>query len=284
MQPWRDRRRARRRSAVLSARARHRRGDGARACWSRPSSARPSSRSGTRRRARPSRQMVDGWLADGRCARTRATRTTADRATARHGHGRDSQPLRRRGGARGLPDPVAHGARQAAGLSRQRRVSAQKPRAVIDAMRRVYESEYANVHRGVLLPQRSARPTLYEAARDKLRAFLNARSARRDRLHAQRDRSDQPGRLELGPQVPRSRRRDRHLGDGAPLQHRAVADAARREGPRRSRSRRSTTTASSCWTRIKALLSRAHEAGRDHPHLQRARHDHAGEGDRAPRP
>ena len=52
--------------------------------------------------------------------------------------------------------------------------SAQKPRAVLDTMRRVYESEYANVHRGAYyLSERAT--ALYEGARDKLRDFLNAR-------------------------------------------------------------------------------------------------------------
>ncbi len=52
--------------------------------------------------------------------------------------------------------------------------SAQKPHAVIDTMRRVYESEYANVHRGAYyLSERST--ALYEGARDTLRDFLNAR-------------------------------------------------------------------------------------------------------------
>ena len=52
--------------------------------------------------------------------------------------------------------------------------SAQKPRVVIDTMRRVYESEYANVHRGAYyLSERATE--LYEGARDTLRDFLNAR-------------------------------------------------------------------------------------------------------------
>ncbi len=52
--------------------------------------------------------------------------------------------------------------------------SAQKPRAVIDTMCRVYESEYANVHRGAYyLSERAT--ALYEGARDTLRHFLNAR-------------------------------------------------------------------------------------------------------------
>jgi cysteine desulfurase/selenocysteine lyase len=52
--------------------------------------------------------------------------------------------------------------------------SAQKPRQVIEAVKRMYESEYANVHRGAYyLSERASER--YEGARDTLRAFLNAR-------------------------------------------------------------------------------------------------------------
>jgi cysteine desulfurase/selenocysteine lyase len=55
--------------------------------------------------------------------------------------------------------------------------SAQKPRAVIEAMSRFYESDYANIHRGVYaLSQRATRA--FEGAREKVRAFLNAAEAR----------------------------------------------------------------------------------------------------------
>ena len=55
--------------------------------------------------------------------------------------------------------------------------SAQKPRAVIDAERHVYEAEYANVHRGVYwLSQRAT--DAYEGAREKVRQFLNAAETR----------------------------------------------------------------------------------------------------------
>ena len=51
--------------------------------------------------------------------------------------------------------------------------SAQKPRQVIDAVRSVYESEYANVHRGVyFLSERCT--ARYEGARETVRRFLNA--------------------------------------------------------------------------------------------------------------
>ncbi len=55
--------------------------------------------------------------------------------------------------------------------------SAQKPHAVIDAIRRVYEHDYANIHRGVYeLSQRAT--AAFEASREKVRAFLNAPSTR----------------------------------------------------------------------------------------------------------
>ncbi|MDA8869823.1 cysteine desulfurase [Rhizobiaceae bacterium] len=53
--------------------------------------------------------------------------------------------------------------------------SAQKPRAVIDAVSHAYEYEYANVHRG-LHALSNAATDAYEAAREKVRAFLNAAS------------------------------------------------------------------------------------------------------------
>ena len=55
--------------------------------------------------------------------------------------------------------------------------SAQKPRHVIDAVRAIYETEYANVHRGAyyLSEQATAR---YEGARDIVQRFLNASSRR----------------------------------------------------------------------------------------------------------
>ena len=53
--------------------------------------------------------------------------------------------------------------------------SAQKPKAVIDAIRHVYEHEYANVHRGLHYMSNAATEA-YEGAREKVRRFLNAGS------------------------------------------------------------------------------------------------------------
>ena len=55
--------------------------------------------------------------------------------------------------------------------------SSQKPQDVIDAVTRFYESSNANIHRGVY--ELSERATgLYEEAREKVAAFINAPSAR----------------------------------------------------------------------------------------------------------
>jgi cysteine desulfurase/selenocysteine lyase len=52
--------------------------------------------------------------------------------------------------------------------------TSQKPRAVIDALDRYYSAENSNIHRGVHhLSERAT--TAYEAARDKVRSFVNAR-------------------------------------------------------------------------------------------------------------
>jgi cysteine desulfurase / selenocysteine lyase len=56
-------------------------------------------------------------------------------------------------------------------------VTAQKPRQVIDAMSRFYETSYANVHRGVYALSERATAE-FEAARERVRAFVNAPSAR----------------------------------------------------------------------------------------------------------
>ncbi len=51
--------------------------------------------------------------------------------------------------------------------------STQRPRQVIDAIRRVYEHDYANVHRGIhTLSERSTEQ--YEQAREKVRVLINA--------------------------------------------------------------------------------------------------------------
>jgi cysteine desulfurase/selenocysteine lyase len=55
--------------------------------------------------------------------------------------------------------------------------STQRPRQVIDVLRRVYERDYANVHRGIhTLSERATEQ--YEDAREKVRAFIGAANPR----------------------------------------------------------------------------------------------------------
>jgi cysteine desulfurase/selenocysteine lyase len=106
--------------------------------------------------------------------------------------------------------------------------TAQKPFAVIDAIRKFHEVDCANIHRGVHeLSQRST--AAYEETRSKAKRFLNARA--KNELIFVRGATEGINLVaSLGPQEREGRRRDRHLGAGAPLQHRALADAVRREG------------------------------------------------------
>lgn len=70
-----------------------------------------------------------------------------------------------------LATPVVHGR-----AFLDSAASAQKPMQVIDAVRRCYEAEYANIHRGVY--ELSAMATRnFEVARDKVKAFVNARES-----------------------------------------------------------------------------------------------------------
>src|SRR5262244_2285838 len=55
--------------------------------------------------------------------------------------------------------------------------STQRPRQVIEVLRRVYERDYANVHRGIhTLSERATEQ--YEEAREKVRDFIGAEHAR----------------------------------------------------------------------------------------------------------
>ena len=59
--------------------------------------------------------------------------------------------------------------------------SAQKPRAVLEAMSRFYETSYANIHRGVYdLGERATEA--YEGAREKARGFVQRRGPWNQRL------------------------------------------------------------------------------------------------------
>ena len=98
--------------------------------------------------------------------------------------------------------------------------SAQKPRAVIDAMVRTMETGYANVHRG-LHHMANVATEAYEGAREDVRRFLDAALDRRDRLHALGHRGHQSRRRQLWAHGDRGGGRDHPLHHGAPFQHRA---------------------------------------------------------------
>ncbi len=74
-----------------------------------------------------------------------------------------------------LPGAPAGALREEARLPRQRGLGA-KPQSVLDRMMRAYETEYANVHRGLHYLANAATEA-YEEAREKCRAFINAPSS-----------------------------------------------------------------------------------------------------------
>ena len=124
--------------------------------------------------------------------------------------------------------------------------SAQKPRAVIDAMREAMETQYANVHRG--LHWMSERTTdAYEAARDAVAEFLNARDRHEVVFTRNITESIEPDGAQLRPRRAEAGPGGGDLRDGASLQHRALAVAARRPRASSCASRRSPMPANSTW-------------------------------------
>ena len=104
--------------------------------------------------------------------------------------------------------------------------SALQPQAVIGAMSHYYETTHANVHRGVYATAEEA-TALYERARVVAGVHRRAGPGARDRLHQEHHRVAQPGGPLLGPRQPARRRRRAADRDGAPRQHRPLADAGR---------------------------------------------------------
>ena len=100
----------------------------------------------------------------------------------------------------------------------------QKPLCVLDAMRDEYFNANANVHRGVhYLSQRAT--DLHEAARETVRKFINAPKI--DHLHPRHNREYQSCRFFVLRGIYARGRRGDSVGDGAPLQYRALAVAGR---------------------------------------------------------
>src|SRR5260221_3603188 len=162
MRSWRDFRRARRKSAFLLSLARH----SARAGGSAAHSILRRRGAGHDRASGPARSV------------DRARRQLAARARVRSA-GMQPHPAVKNGYdvARVRADfPIL--AREVYGkplVYLDNAASAQKPRAVLDRMREVYEREYSNVHRGLHFLA-NASTEAYEGARESVRAFLNAKT------------------------------------------------------------------------------------------------------------
>ena len=152
--------------------------------------------------------------------------------------------------------------------------SAQKPRAVIDAIEQLLRSRVRQRPSRRLLAERARDPNGSKARASRVRRFLNAARKRGDHLHPQRHRGHQPGGLSLG------------AGSSRP--------ATRSSSPRWSTI--PTSCPGSCCATAQGivlkvapindageflldeyaeLLSAAHQARGGHPHLQCAGHDHA---------
>ena len=172
-------------------------------------------------------------------------------------------------------DQEVHGHR--AGLPRLGGARRRSPRVVLEALDAYYRQDNANVHRGIYaLSERAT--AAYEGARVKVARLINAPDPHDDHLDPQRDRVDQPRRVQLGPQAHRARRRDRADRDGAPREPRPVADPGPGEGrgPRVHPDHRRRDPAPG---RVRRPAPAQAQAGRVHPRQQHAGHDQPGRGD-----
>ena len=186
--------------------------------------------------------------------------------------------LRRRDHPHRFPDPLPRGLRQAAGLSRQRRLGAEAAlRARRD--RHAYKMEYANVHRGLHYLSNAATAALRGRARD--RAPLPQCAERRgDHLHAQRHRgasTSSPARsaawtIGKGDEIVLSIME--HHSNIVPWHfHRERKGAVLKWAP-------IADDGEFLLDEFEKLLDQAHQDGRHHPHVERARHRRADQGGR----
>ena len=124
--------------------------------------------------------------------------------------------------------------------------TSQKPVAVLDAMEAYYRETNANVHRGVY----SWPPRRPSASRPGATRWPRLVSAPREGVVFTKNASEAINLVAWawGVRDAGRRRRDPRDRDGAPLQHRPVADRGRDHRRRRCGSSRSPRTASSTWT------------------------------------
>ncbi len=106
--------------------------------------------------------------------------------------------------------------------------TSQKPRQVLDALAEFYEQHNSNIHRATHALGEEATAG-YEGARLKVAAFIGAPDA--DTVIFTKNSTEAlnlvANVMAWGSRGLKSRRRSRHHRDGAPLQHRAVADPVR---------------------------------------------------------
>ena len=159
--------------------------------------------------------------------------------------------------------------------------SAQKPNAVLERMTDAYHSEYANVHRGLHYLANAATEA-YEGARGKVAKFVNARRTEEiiftrnvtEAINLVASSWGEPN-IKEGDEivisimehhsniVPWHFLRERH---GAVIKWAPVDDDG-----------------NFLIDEFEKLLTQAHQAGRDHPDVERARHHRAGQGSRQAR-
>ena len=152
--------------------------------------------------------------------------------------------------------------------------SSQKPESVIRAMDDYYRRYNANVHRGVHTLSEEATAAYRERTREGRPLHQRTQRAQ-DHLHERHHGEHQPGGLYLGPRQPAAGRRGAHHRDGAPRQHRALADRAGaawlhpalRAGDRPRHARPGASA---------GAAHRAHQALQLCPCQQRRRHDQPG--------
>ncbi len=156
--------------------------------------------------------------------------------------------------------------------------SAQKPQVVIDAVTRAYAHGIRQRSPRPALPVEPSRPSSTRRRAASSQRFLGAAHEDEIVFTTGSTDGDQPRLLRLGRAAAQAGRRDRADRDGAPRQHRALALPARAAGRGaemgRHRAGRLARPAGGA-RRDRA----ADEAGRRHPHVERARHRRRRDGD-----
>ncbi len=161
-----------------------------------------------------------------------------------------------RGSARTSRSSTGSDQRPAHRLPRLGRLQPEAPRRCSRPWSASTRRRNAHVHRSAYQLATDATEA-FEMARLKVQRFINAPTERELRLHQERHRGPEPRRPVVGPGQPaRGRRRGAHP-DGAPRQHRALADPGGRAGHRAALGAASPPTACSTSPTSTELLDGA---------------------------